>query len=242
MKKWCVNNASGKSKTQFSTNDDNTHKAVMVALYNEYKEKLNAFEKDGWSLEYATKIKPSDILNKLGKVAPSYMVEAMADNKKLNGSENSITPDGGVIWMVKRNSFGAIEDYKILLITEAKSQDSAGETLGGNAIERMHKNIDWVKNYVQYGESWMPYIITCHGNDFNPNRKSGRYQYGKMIANCPKLNAYWFGSNLGEPKWATVFIPDYEKSAFFTEEDYLTIFRQGIELSIEHHGYKNINS
>lgn len=235
MKTWCKNNANGKLKTLISTSDDNNHKVVMHNTFSMYKNNVDVqeYEKStGFVLEYTTNIKPSDIIEKLrSKNAPDYMIDAMLNDRKSNGHENTIAPDGGVVWFVKRVD-GLIVDYQLILVTEAKSQHSAGDSLGGNAIERIHKNIDFVKNYVQYKNDWFPYLVTCHGDDFNPNKNSGPYQYGKLIPNCPKLNTFWFKVNSGEPMWSTIFTPDYSQSSFFTVQDYTNIIENAFKLSI----------
>lgn len=89
---------------------------------------------------------------------------------------SNIIPDGGII-EVKDDS----EEWRIVLVSEAKHQGKdienilAGKLVGknndqdlmaaGNAIERSHKNISEIANFM-LGESHFPYVLFLEGSNF----------------------------------------------------------------------------
>lgn len=89
---------------------------------------------------------------------------------------SSIIPDGGII-EVKDD----YDKWRVILVSEAKHQGKdlenirAGKLVGrnndqdlmaaGNAIERSHKNISEIANYM-LGESHFPYVIFLEGSNF----------------------------------------------------------------------------
>lgn len=91
-------------------------------------------------------------------------------------SNSSIIPDGGLIEVKDDNS-----DWRVILVSEAKHQGKdienirAGMLVGkdnnhdlmaaGNAIERAHKNISEIANYM-LGESHFPYVLFLEGSNF----------------------------------------------------------------------------
>ncbi|PCJ57131.1 MAG: restriction endonuclease [Candidatus Hydrogenedentota bacterium] len=104
-------------------------------------------------------------------------------------SSASIRPDGGII-EVKDNN----DNWRIILISEAKHQGKdidnieIGKLVGtknnqdlmaaGNAIERSHKNIAEIANYM-LSETHFPYILFLTGSNFltqtiNVRRPDGR--------------------------------------------------------------------
>ena len=82
---------------------------------------------------------------------------------------SSIRPDGGIIEVEDDN-----KNWRIVLVTEAKHQGNDVENIksgilvgknndqdlmvAGNAIERSHKNIDEIANYM-LSEIYFPYVI-----------------------------------------------------------------------------------
>ncbi len=88
----------------------------------------------------------------------------------------SIVPDGGIIEVQDDNGL-----WRVILITEAKHQGkdieniAKGELVGakksqdlmvaGNAIERSHKNISEIANYM-LAESHFPYVLFLEGSNF----------------------------------------------------------------------------
>ena len=108
-------------------------------------------------------------------------------NKKLKSFDNklgkvlfvknsNIRPDGGIIEVLDRNNC-----WRIILISESKHQGNDIEKIkagikqgknkdqdlmvAGNAIERVHKNILEIKNFM-INEDYFPYIIFLQGTNF----------------------------------------------------------------------------
>ena len=91
-------------------------------------------------------------------------------------SNANIKPDGGLIEVKDDN-----ENWRVVLVSEAKFQGKdidnirAGTLVGknndqdlmaaGNAIERSHKNISEISNYM-LGEIYFPYILFLEGSNF----------------------------------------------------------------------------
>ncbi len=91
-------------------------------------------------------------------------------------SNASIIPDGGII-VVKDDN----EKWRVVLVSEAKYQGKDKENIekgkmvgirndhdlmaAGNAIERSHKNISEIANYM-LAESYFPYVLFLEGSNF----------------------------------------------------------------------------
>ncbi len=91
-------------------------------------------------------------------------------------SNSSIKPDGGIIEVKDDN-----DNWRIVLVSEAKCQGKDieniknGELVGtnkdqdlmaaGNAIERSHKNISEIANFM-LSESHFPYLLFLEGSNF----------------------------------------------------------------------------
>lgn len=90
--------------------------------------------------------------------------------------EANIQPDGGIIEVKDDNN-----NWRVILISEAKHQGKdienikQGKLVGrnndqdfmvaGNAIERAHKNISEIANYM-LSESYFPYVLFLEGSNF----------------------------------------------------------------------------
>ena len=121
------------------------------------------------SFRYRTSIKKEEINEALKKVDPEL-------GQTLFVSNSSIIPDGGIIEVKDDNG-----NWRILLVTEAKHQGKdieniqTGNLVGknsnqdlmaaGNAIERSHKNISEIANFM-LSESHFPYILFLEGSNF----------------------------------------------------------------------------
>lgn len=121
------------------------------------------------SFRYRTSIKKEEINEALKKVDPEL-------GQTLFVSNSSIIPDGGIIEVKDDNG-----NWRILLVTEAKHQGKdieniqTGNLVGknnnqdlmaaGNAIERSHKNISELANFM-LSESHFPYILFLEGSNF----------------------------------------------------------------------------
>ena len=121
------------------------------------------------SFQYRTSIKKEEINEALKKVDPEL-------GQTLFVSNSSIIPDGGIIEVRDDNG-----NWRIVLVSEAKHQGKDieniknGELVGkdknqdlmaaGNAIERSHKNISEIANFM-LAESHFPYVLFLEGSNF----------------------------------------------------------------------------
>jgi len=135
-------------------------KIVMGKLENEYPQ---------LSFRYRESIKKDEINEALKKVDPEL-------GQTLFVSNSSIKPDGGVIEVRDDNG-----DWRVVLVAEAKHQGKDVENIksgtqvgtnndqdlmaAGNAIERSHKNISEIANFM-LSESHFPYILFLEGSNF----------------------------------------------------------------------------
>ena len=121
------------------------------------------------SFRHRTSIKKEEINEALQKVHAEL-------GQTLFVSNSSIKPDGGIIEVQDDN-----EDWRIVLVTEAKHQGKdienikKGKLVGtnnnqdlmaaGNAIERSHKNISEIANFM-LSEAHFPYVLFLEGSNF----------------------------------------------------------------------------
>lgn len=112
-----------------------------------------------------------------------------------------IIPDGGIIEVLDDSG-----EWRVILVSEAKHQGKdienilQGKLVGknnnqdfmvaGNAIERAHKNINEIANFM-LGESYFPYVLFLEGSNFLTQdivltRPDGRQV--KIIYNAGSLN------------------------------------------------------
>jgi len=121
------------------------------------------------TFRYRTTIKKEEINEALKKIDPEL-------GQTLFVSNSSIIPDGGIIEVKDDNG-----NWRVLLVTEAKHQGKdieniqTGNLVGknnnqdlmaaGNAIERSHKNISELANFM-LSESHFPYILFLEGSNF----------------------------------------------------------------------------
>ncbi len=119
------------------------------------------------SFRYRTTIKKEEINEALKKIDPEL-------GQTLFISNSSIIPDGGIIEVKDDN-----DNWRVLLVTEAKHQGKDIENIqkgnqvgknnnqdlmaAGNAIERSHKNISEIANFMLQ-ESHFPYILFLEGS------------------------------------------------------------------------------
>lgn len=125
---------------------------------------------------------------------------------------SSIIPDGGIIEVKDDN-----EEWRVILVSEAKHQGKdienilIGKLVGknndqdlmaaGNAIERFHKNISEIANFM-LGESHFPYVLFLEGSNFltetiSITRPDGRvvvleYNFG-LLNRLDRLTAANYG-------------------------------------------------
>ena len=136
------------------------------------------------SFQYKTSIKKEDINEALKKVDAEL-------GQTLFVSNSSIKPDGGIIEVKDDNG-----DWRIVLVSEAKHQGKdieniqRGKLVGknnnqdlmaaGNAIERSHKNISEIANFM-LSESHFPYILFLEGSNFLTKTISVERPDGRVV-------------------------------------------------------------
>ncbi|MCN9449384.1 restriction endonuclease, partial [Escherichia coli] len=135
-------------------------KLVKKALSNEYPQ---------LSFRYRDSIKKTEINEALKKIDPDL-------GGTLFVSNSSIKPDGGIVEV--KDDYG---EWRVVLVAEAKHQGKDiinirnGLLVGkrgdqdlmaaGNAIERSHKNISEIANFM-LSESHFPYVLFLEGSNF----------------------------------------------------------------------------
>lgn len=121
------------------------------------------------TFQYKTSIKKEEINRALQKIDAEL-------GQTLFVSNSSIKPDGGIIEVKDDNG-----DWRVILVSEAKHQGKDIENIqngklvgkgnnqdlmaAGNAIERSHKNISEIANFM-LSESYFPYILFLEGSNF----------------------------------------------------------------------------
>ena len=135
-------------------------KIVMRELKKEYQQ---------LSFRHRQSIKKDEINEALNKVDPEL-------GQTLFVANSSIKPDGGIIEVRDDN-----DEWRIVLVTEAKHQGKDVENIkkgilvgknndqdlmaAGNAIERSHKNISEIANFM-LAENHFPYVLFLEGSNF----------------------------------------------------------------------------
>lgn len=136
------------------------------------------------SFRYRTSIKKEEINEALNKIDSEL-------GKTLFVSNSSIIPDGGIIEVKDDN-----HNWRVLLVTEAKHQGKDIENIqkgnlvgkgnnqdlmaAGNAIERSHKNISEIANFM-LSESHFPYILFLEGSNFLTETISIKRPDGRVV-------------------------------------------------------------
>ena len=121
------------------------------------------------SFRHRTSINKEEINKALQKVDPEL-------GQTLFVPDSNIQPDGGIIEVKDDN-----DEWRVILVSEAKHQGKdieniqQGKLVGknndqdlmvaGNAIERSHKNISEIANFM-LGESYFPYVLFLEGSNF----------------------------------------------------------------------------
>lgn len=136
------------------------------------------------SFQYKTSIKKEEINKTLKKVDSELGQTLFVPN-------SSIKPDGGIIEVKDDNG-----DWRIVLVSEAKHQGKdienikKGKLVGknnnqdlmaaGNAIERSHKNISEIANFMLF-ESHFPYVLFLEGSNFLTKTISIKRPDGRVV-------------------------------------------------------------
>ena len=169
------------------------------------------------SFRYRTSVKKEEINKVLQKVDKDL-------GQTLFVSNSSIKPDGGIIEVKDDNG-----NWRIVLVSEAKHQGKDIENIregkfvgknnnqdlmaAGNAIERSHKNISEIANFM-LSESHFPYILFLEGSNFlietisieRPDGRVVRLEYNSgMLNRLDRLTSANYGmpinTNLCENKF-----------------------------------------
>lgn len=130
--------------------------------------KLNLLNLSESHLVFEHKLFWRDVMKQVETNTPLDDKNALLEDKDL---KNGILPDGGLLYL---ETNGQHQHSKQLLLTsEMKHQGTnyarqlAGKSkqANGNAIERMHKNIDVLRAYMS-NDIVFPYVVYCWGEDF----------------------------------------------------------------------------
>ena len=176
------------------------------------------------SFRYRTSISKKEINEALQKVNSELGQTLFVPN-------SSIKPDGGIIEVKDDNG-----NWRIVLVTEAKHQGKdienilIGKQVGkvnnqdlmaaGNAIERAHKNISEIANFM-LSESHFPYILFLEGSNFltetiSIKRPDGRtvtlnYSSG-MLNRLDRLTAANYGMPINTNLCKNKFVKHHDKT------------------------------
>jgi len=198
---------------------DTTVGNISKVVYEQLKVKYPQL-----TFQYRTSITKKEINDALQKVDPELGQTLFVDNA-------SIIPDGGVIEVRDDN-----DDWRVVLVSEAKVQGKdienikKGELVGknkdqdlmaaGNAIERSHKNISEIANFM-LAESHFPYVLFLEGSNFltetiTVTRPDGRvitleYNSG-MLNRLDRLTAANYGMPINTNLCKNKFVKHTDKT------------------------------
>ena len=176
------------------------------------------------SFRYRKDIEKKEINEALKKIDPELGQTLFVDNA-------SIIPDGGIIEVKDDNG-----NWRVVLVSEAKHQGKdienikKGELVGknkdqdlmaaGNAIERSHKNISEIANFM-LAESHFPYVLFLEGSNFltetiRVTRPDGRVvtlEYNSGILNrLDRLTAANYGMPINTNLCKNKFVKHNDKT------------------------------
>lgn len=190
-------------------------KLVMEELDKEYP---------SLSFRYRDSLKKDEINESLRKVDPEL-------GQTLFVANSSIKPDGGIIEVKDDN-----DEWRVILVTEAKHQGKDIENIrngllvgtknnqdimaAGNAIERSHKNISEIANFM-LSENHFPYILFLEGSNFlietiSISRPDGRivtleYNSG-MLNRLDRLTSANYGMPINKNLCINKFVKHKDKA------------------------------
>lgn len=176
------------------------------------------------TFRYRQSIEKKEINDALQKVDPKLGQTLFVENA-------SIIPDGGIIEVKDDNG-----NWRVVLVSEAKHQGKdienikKGELVGknkdqdlmaaGNAIERSHKNISEIANFM-LAESHFPYVLFLEGSNFltetiRVKRPDGRevileYNSG-MLNRLDRLTAANYGMPINTNLCKNMFVKHKDKT------------------------------
>ncbi len=175
------------------------------------------------SFRHRTTIKKEEINEALKKINDELGQTLFVPN-------SSIKPDGGIIEVQDDNG-----DWRIVLVSEAKHQGKdiqnikAGKLVGaknnqdlmaaGNAIERSHKNISEIANFM-LSESHFPYVLFLEGSNFltetlsitRPDGRVVKLEYNSgMLNRLDRLTSANYGMPINTNLCTNKFIKPKDK-------------------------------
>ncbi len=190
-------------------------KIVMGELEKEYGQ---------LSFRYRNSIKKDEINEALKKVDPELGQTLFVPN-------SSIKPDGGIIEVRDDNG-----EWRIVLVTEAKHQGKDVENIkkgvlvgknndqdlmaAGNAIERSHKNISEIANFM-LSETHFPYVLFLEGSNFltetisikRPDGRVVKLEYNSgMLNRLDRLTAANYGMPINKNLCVNKFVKHKDKT------------------------------
>ncbi len=197
---------------------------LTVGKISHYVIKNLQIEFPNLTFRYRKHIEKKEINEKLKEVDPELGQTLFIENA-------SIIPDGGIIEVLDDN-----EKWRVILVSEAKHQGKdienieKGKLVGkkknqdlmaaGNAIERSHKNISEIANFM-LGESHFPYVLFLEGSNFltetiHVTRPDGRvvtleYNSG-MLNRLDRLTAANYGLPINTNLCKNRFIQHEDKT------------------------------
>lgn len=202
-------------------------KLVMKALEKEYP---------SLSFRYRVSIKKSEINEYLRRVDPEL-------GQTLFVANSSIKPDGGIIEVKDDNG-----DWRVILVTEAKHQGKDVENIrngvlvgtknnqdlmaAGNAIERSHKNISEIANFM-LSENHFPYVLFLEGSNFlvetisivRPDGRVVTLEYNSgMLNRLDRLTSANYGMPINKNLCVNKFVKHKDKAIMLQAA---SIFTQG---------------
>ena len=190
-------------------------KIVMSALEKEYQQ---------LSFRHRESIKKDEINEALKKVDPEL-------GQTLFVTNSSIKPDGGIIEVRDDNG-----EWRIVLVTEAKHQGKDVENIkngilvgknndqdlmaAGNAIERSHKNISEIANFM-LSETHFPYVLFLEGSNFltesisikRPDGRVVKLEYNSgMLNRLDRLTSANYGMPINKNLCVNKFVKHKDKA------------------------------
>lgn len=190
-------------------------KIVMGELEKEYGQ---------LSFRYRNSIKKDEINEALKKIDPELGQTLFIPN-------SSIKPDGGIIEVRDDNG-----EWRIVLVTEAKHQGKDVENIkkgvlvgksndqdlmaAGNAIERSHKNISEIANFM-LSETHFPYVLFLEGSNFltetisikRPDGRVVKLEYNSgMLNRLDRLTAANYGMPINKNLCVNKFVKHKNKT------------------------------
>jgi len=202
-------------------------KIVMSELEKEYQQLY---------FRHRDSIKKYEINEALKKVDPEL-------GKTLFVANSSIKPDGGIIEVKDDNG-----EWRIVLVTEAKYQGKDLENIkngilvgknndqdlmaAGNAIERSHKNISEIANFM-LSEKHFPYVLFLEGSNFltetisikRPDGRVVKLEYDSGILNrLDRLTSANYGMPINKNLCVNKFIKHKDKAIMLQA---VSIYSQG---------------